>query len=83
MRLISDVLNVFAAPRLAEGDPLPPDDRVAVGSVLALNDLYQTQAPRLLRYFARRANSQGAGDLVQESVALRAPLAETRRFSAS
>jgi RNA polymerase sigma factor (sigma-70 family) len=69
MRLIPDVLNAFAAPRLAEGDPLPPDDRVAVGSVLALNDLYQTQAPRLLRYFARRADSQDAGDLVQESFA--------------
>lgn len=69
MRLIPDVLDVFASPRLAESDPMPPDDRVAVGSVLALNDLYQTQAPKLLRYFARRADLQDASDLMQESFA--------------
>jgi RNA polymerase sigma factor (sigma-70 family) len=69
MRLIPDVLNALTSPRLAEGDPLPPDNRVAAGSVLALNDLYQTQAPRLHRYFAQRTDRQDVGDLVQESFA--------------
>ncbi|WP_157215276.1 RNA polymerase sigma factor [Flavisphingomonas formosensis] len=69
MRLIPDVLKSLASPRLVEGDPLPPDDRVVTGSVLALNDLYQTQAPKLLRYFARRADRQDANDLMQESFA--------------
>ncbi len=69
MRLIPDVLTSLSSPRLGEGDPMPPDDRVVAGSVLALNDLYQTQAPKLLRYFARRADRQDANDLVQESFA--------------
>lgn len=69
MRLIPDVLKLLTSPRLAEGDPLPPDDRVVAGSVLALNDLYHTQAPKLLRYFARRADRQDANDLMQESFA--------------
>lgn len=69
MRLIPDVLKSLVSPRLVEGDPLPPDDRVVAGSVLALNDLYQTQAPKLLRYFARRADRQDANDLMQESFA--------------
>lgn len=69
MQLIPDVLKSLVSPRLAEGDPLPPDDRVVAGSVLALNDLYQTQAPKLLRYFARRADRQDANDLMQESFA--------------
>ena len=69
MRLIPDILKSLASPRLAEGDPLPPDDRVVAGSVLALNDLYLTQAPKLLRYFARRTDRQDANDLVQESFA--------------
>lgn len=69
MRLIPDVLNALTSPRLAEGDPLPPDNRVAAGSVLALNDLYQTQAPLLHRYFAQRTDRQDVGDLVQESFA--------------
>ena len=69
MRLIPDVLKSLVSPRLVEDDPLPPDDRVVAGSVLALNDLYQTQAPKLLRYFARRADRQDANDLMQESFA--------------
>lgn len=67
MRLIPELLQALSAPQLAESDPLPPDDRVAAGSVLALNDLYLTQAPRLTRYFARRVERQDAHDLVQES----------------
>jgi len=55
--------------RLAEGDPLPPEDRVVTGPILALEDLYHTQAPRVLRFFARRTDSRDANDLVQESFA--------------
>lgn len=69
MRLIPDALQSLSASRLAEGDPLPPEDRVAVGSVLALEDIYHAQAPKLLRFFARRADRQDAHDLVQESFA--------------
>lgn len=69
MRLIPDALRSLTSPRLAEGDPMPPDDRVVAGSVLALNDLYQSQAPKLLRYFSRRADRQDANDLMQESFA--------------
>ena len=66
MRLIPDMLQALS-PRLAESDPVPPDDRVAAGSVLALNDLYRTQAPRLVRYFARRTDRQEADDLAHDS----------------
>jgi RNA polymerase sigma-70 factor (ECF subfamily) len=69
MRLIADALKSLSAVRIAEGDPLPPDDRVALGSVLALEDLYRTQGPGLRRYFARRADGQDVDDLMQESFA--------------
>lgn len=69
MRLIPDALKALTTSRLAEGDPLPPEDRVVTGSILALEDLYHTQAPRLHRFFARRADRQDANDLVQESFA--------------
>lgn len=69
MRLIADALTSLSAARIAEGDPLPPDDRVAAGSVLALEDLYRTQGPGLRRYFARRAHGQDVDDLMQESFA--------------
>jgi RNA polymerase sigma-70 factor (ECF subfamily) len=55
------------AARLNGDDPLPPEDRNAACSALSLGALYQTHAPRLLRFFARRAERQDAGDLVQES----------------
>ncbi|OAN65918.1 RNA polymerase sigma factor [Sphingomonas sp. TDK1] len=69
MRLIPDALKALSRSRLAEGDPLPPEDRVVTGSVLTLEDLYHTEAPRLHRFFARRADCQDANDLVQESFA--------------
>lgn len=69
MRLIQDEVDALLTPRLAEGDPLPPDNRLAAGSVLALEDLYRSQKPRLLRYFTRRTDGQEAGDLLQESFA--------------
>lgn len=64
MRLISDV---FGLARLSEGDPLPPDDRVVAGSVLALDQLYRERSPALERRLARQVGSQDAADLVQES----------------
>jgi RNA polymerase sigma-70 factor (ECF subfamily) len=54
-------------PRLGDGDPLPPEDRLSRGSVLALEQLYATQRPKLLRFFARRAARQDSDDLVQDS----------------
>lgn len=58
------------AVRLAEGDPIPPDDRASVHTAISrttLEALYRAQAPRLLRFFSRRADRQDVGDLVQES----------------
>ena len=69
MRLIPEDLEALLSPRVAESDPLPPDERLAAGSVLALEALYRTQAPRLLRYFRRRTDAQDARDLLQESFA--------------
>lgn len=54
---------------LAEGDLLPTEDRLERGSALALEMLYTTQAPRLSRFFGRRAAWQDVGDLVHESFA--------------
>lgn len=65
MRVIG-VLKPITFPRLAEDDPLPPEDRVVRPS-MGLDDLYRVHGPRLLRYFARRADRQDASDLVHES----------------
>lgn len=54
-------------PRLAEDDPFPPEDRVRARSLALLDTFYRTQAPRLLRFFARRTSRDDADDLVQES----------------
>ena len=66
MKLTFDPLAVAAAPVLADGDPLPPDDRVADRTPM-LERLYRTQSPRLLRFFARRASDQDADDLVNDA----------------
>lgn len=66
MALIREFLASLA-PRLAEADPLPPDDRVLRVSTLALEDLYRSEAPKLLRFFNRRADHQDSHDLMQES----------------
>lgn len=57
------------APRLLEDDPLPPEDRVRSAAKRALEDLYRSEAPRLLRFFARRCRREDAQDLLQESFA--------------
>lgn len=67
MRLTGEALA--AVPRLLEDDPLPPEDRRAQPTRLALEEIYRAEAPRLLRYFARRAGQQDAPELVQESFA--------------
>ena len=55
---------------VAEGDPLPPQDRAPGHPPVqnrSLDKLYRAQAPRLLRFFARRADRQDVPDLVNES----------------
>ncbi|HWV54461.1 RNA polymerase sigma factor [Pseudorhodoplanes sp.] len=66
MRMIGGFLAAVTVPPLGEDDPLPPEDRVVRHS-LGLEDLYRVHGPRLLRFFARRADRQDAIDLVQES----------------
>jgi len=67
MRLILGMRRPFARAALAERDPLPPEDRVSAGGALMLEDLYQREAPRLLRFFARHLGRHDASDLVHES----------------
>lgn len=64
MRLINDV---FGLARVSEADPLPPDDRVVAGSVLALDQLYRERSPALERRLARQVGPQDAADMAQES----------------
>lgn len=52
-------------PRLAEGAPLPPDDRVHASNRLAM--LYRTCSNRLARYFNRRGGGDDALDLVHDA----------------
>ncbi len=57
--------------RIAEGDPLPPADRVPVqpGGV-TLGELYRVEAPRLLRYVEHRTGERHAAlDLVHDAFA--------------
>ena len=65
MRLIPGLRRFSGRPALADGDPLPPEDRVS--GTLTLEDLYQREAPRLLRFFARHLERHDASDLVHES----------------
>lgn len=53
--------------RLLDGDPLPPEDRVLPRRSGPLDHLYRSHAPRLLRFFSRRAERQDAADLVQDA----------------
>ena len=52
---------------VAETDPLPPEDRLSSRSHRALDDLYRSQGPRLLRFFSRKSDRVEAEDLVQEA----------------
>ena len=59
--------NARPADAIVEGDPLPPDDRVAPHEMGGIEDLYRAQSARLLRFFARRTNRDTARDLVQQA----------------
>lgn len=52
---------------IREDDPLPPQDGMPTQPTNAFETLYRKQAPRLLRFFAKRAERDEAGDLVQEA----------------
>lgn len=67
VRLIPGLRKFSARPALADGDPLPPEDRVSGSGALTLEDLYRREAPRLLRFFGRHLERHDASDLVQES----------------
>lgn len=67
VQLTAETLGPCPVPRLQADDPLPPEDRLLPSTPASLSELYRTHAPRLLRFFARRAANQEAGDLVQES----------------
>src|SRR3546814_2870957 len=54
---------------LGEQDPLPPEDRPLPRKRISLDALYRDHAPRLLRFFIRRAGRDDATDLVQETFA--------------
>ncbi|MBA3895966.1 MAG: sigma-70 family RNA polymerase sigma factor [Sphingomonadaceae bacterium] len=59
-------------PRLGSDDCLPPDNFVPLAeqSVCSpIDAVYRAQAPRLLRFFARKTHRHEAADLVQESFA--------------
>jgi len=66
MKLTFDPLAASATPVLGDGDPLPPNDRVADRAPM-LERLYRAQSPRLLRFFARRLSDQDANDLVNDA----------------
>jgi RNA polymerase sigma factor (sigma-70 family) len=67
MRLKLGGLGGFSAEPIPEDSPLPPEDRLVLGSLAALEGLYHERGPRLQRFFGRRVDRQDAGDLVQES----------------
>lgn len=51
---------------LAEGDPLPPSDRVSASRGVDLEGLYRTHRARLLRFFRRAVSADAAADLCQQ-----------------
>jgi len=52
---------------VAEGDPLPPDDRLPIERTPTVEQVYRVERPRLLRFLARRASAEAADDLVQQT----------------
>ncbi|WP_070152045.1 RNA polymerase sigma factor [Sphingobium phenoxybenzoativorans] len=80
MRLNFGDLGNYSPEPLAEDSPLPPEDRVVLGSLAALEGLYHEKGPKLRRFFGRRVDRQDTNDLVQESFARMA--SAVRRSSA-
>lgn len=64
---------------LSDRDPLPPEDRTPPARRFALEALYRDHAPRLLKFFVRRAGPDDAGDLLHETFARFARLDEQAR----
>lgn len=62
------LIRACAADRLAlaDGDPLPPDDRVVADQRHALADRYRDHRPRLLGWLRRRTDPDRAEDMVQQ-----------------
>ncbi len=68
-----------ACVRVAEGDPLPPDDALKVGQRSSIETAYRDHRPRLLRFLSRRTADDVADDVVQQSfVSVMAKQAEGR-----
>lgn len=68
LTLVIDEPCAGGASPLSDGDPLPPThDRVV--SPRGFDALYRAQAPRLLRFFARRSGNDEPEDLVNDSFA--------------
>lgn len=70
--------TVTAEARLSEDDPIPPEDPAVTAPGLALDDLYRSEGPKLLRFFRRRIGEQDSQDLLQESFARLAKAEEGR-----
>jgi RNA polymerase sigma-70 factor (ECF subfamily) len=51
---------------LAEGDPLPPEDRATLGLGPDLDRLYRSNRSRLLGFFRRAVSADAAADLCQQ-----------------
>jgi RNA polymerase sigma-70 factor (ECF subfamily) len=62
---------------IKEDDQLPPEDRVVV--LPAIDQLYRTEKPRLLRHLMRRLSAETASDLVQQAFARFVALGAERR----
>ncbi len=69
MRLATSPADGARQTFLAEGDPLPPDDRASAAPPSALDALYRTHFARLYRFFSRRTGTDEAHDLVHEAFA--------------
>ncbi|WP_395331839.1 sigma-70 family RNA polymerase sigma factor [Novosphingobium sp. BL-8H] len=52
--------------RIAESDPLPPEDRVSIRKADWLERLYRAHRDRLVRFALRHAQSDQAADIVQQ-----------------
>ncbi|UIJ46340.1 RNA polymerase sigma factor [Sphingomonas cannabina] len=69
LNLTSDEIGgACGTARLAEGDPLPPENRVVrVVPERSLDDLYRAETPRLMRFFSSRSGGDDPRDLVHET----------------
>jgi RNA polymerase sigma factor (sigma-70 family) len=59
--------NTLIGIAIAEGDPLPPEDRHEHGQESVLGMLYREHRKRLLRFVRRRRRGEDAEDIVQQT----------------